>query len=446
MTLTESKHPEYNAPRIADWALCEAAYKGEAFVKAAGETYLPKPSGYSAEGGHADGGNAAYAAYKMRAEFPEFLSNAIGAMIGVIHQREIMVQLPPALEYLNENADGDDTPLEDFHRKITRHLLVSGRYGLLADAPMGGGDPYLAGYSGASVINWDRQFFVLDESGYVRNGFAWDYEHAYRVLELVDGQYVQTFYRGAASEDMTPTGLGGGVLNRVPFVIANAREICADIETPPLVGVARAARDIYQLSADQRLQLFQSGQETLVAINGPAPAAVGSGVVHEMQGAEGTTPDLKYVSPSCSGITAHGEKIKERKEAAAQAGARMFEQSQQAQESGDARKLRFQSETANLMTVAQSSCGLLERGLRNIAMMLGQNEDDVIVTPPSDLLDPTIDAQEAATLFGLFMDGGISWETYHERVKKGGLMSSERTADEEYAQIQARPESGADSL
>ena len=442
----ETKHPSYDTARAADWDLCSTAYNGEAYIKEAGTKYLPQPSGYSAAGGHDDGGKAAYDAYKARAEFPEFMAVSVGAMVGVIHQREIQIEMPDAMAYLMESADGQRTTLEDFHRAITRNLLVSGRYGLLADAPETQGMPFLSGYSGASIINWDEDFFVLDESGHVRVGFDWEARTAHRVLQLDNGRYVQTYHDGAAERDITPTGLGGGALDRVPFAVANAKGVTSAIETPPLVGVARAARDVYQLSADQRLQLFMSGQETLVAINGPRPTAVGAGVVHEMTGAEGMAPDLKYVSPSCSGITAHGEKIAERKEAAAQAGARMFEQASSGQESGDARRLRFQSETANLMTVAQSSCALLERGLRDVAMMLRQNENDVVVKPPADLLDPTMDAQEVATLWGVVMQGGMSWPTFYERTQKGGVMSAERDADEEYALISARPFEAADSL
>lgn len=443
-SLVSSKHPDYSQPRADDWLLCRSAYEGEAFVKRQGVRYLPKPSGYSIAGGHPDNGEAAYNSYKMRAEFPEIMASSVGAMLGIIHQREIQIEIPAAMEYLRENADSDGRTLDDLHKQVTRNLLVSGRYGLLADAPQGGGQPFLAGYCAEAIVNWDREFYVLDESDYQRNGFQWDWVEAYRVLELVDGAYVQTYHEGSAPLDITPNALGGGRVTRVPFAVANAKEASQEIHSPPLVGIARAAMDIYQLSADQRLQLFMSGQETLVSINGPAPSAVGAGVVHEMMGSEGITPDLKYVSPTCAGIDAHDRKISERKEAAAQAGARMFERGNTGQESGDARRLRFQSETANLMTVAQSSCALLERGLRNVAMLLGQNEAEVVVKPPADLLDPTISAQEVATLWGVVMEGGMSWETFYERTQKGGIMSAERDAKQEYALIDGRI-LGADS-
>lgn len=430
--IASEKHPEYTTGRVYDWLLCEDAYQGETAIKARGTVYLPKPSGYSIAGGHADDGLQAYAAYKDRAEFMEIMGPSVGAMIGIIHDREIQIEMPDALNYLYENADGKRKTLNDFHRLITRNLLVTGRYGVLVDAPSAGGDPYLAGYKGQTLINWDDDFFVLDESEYIRDRFTWKAVEQYRILEIQDGQYVQTFQSQGEETDITPTIQGGGRLARIPFTVASATDIGADVETPPLIGIARAAKAAYQLSADKRLQLYMSGQETLVAINGEAPSAVGAGVVHEMHGSENITPDLKYVGPSGTGIEAHERAIERCEQSAMKAGARLFEQGYSKQESGEARRMRFKSETANLQTVAQSSCALLERALRDVAMMKGLNEADVIVTPPDDLLDNTVDPEQALKLWQIVKEGGLSYETFYEKMQKGGLASPERDADEEY--------------
>ena len=232
--------------------------------------------------------------------------------------------------------------------------------------------------------------------------------------------------------------MGGRRLDVVPFSVANARDLVPTIETPPLIGVARAAVAIYQLNADYRHQLYMSGQETLVAINGEAPAYVGAGVVHSMfgTGESGGQPDLKYVAPSCSGIEAHKEAMQDNREAAVMAGARMLEQSQDVQESGAARKLRFASESANMMSVALASCGLLERALKNVAILKGLNPADVVVTPPSDLMDHTMAPAEAEALARVWQSGAISFETMYENLRKGGIASPERDADAEYALIE----------
>jgi hypothetical protein len=429
----DTHHPDMTPERLAEWKLMADAMAGESAMKLAGDTYLQQPTGFA---GHGDRGVAAFRLYKGRAQFPEILAPSVAAMIGIVHGKDIAIEIPPAMEYLLENADGDGLTLESFHRRITRALLVDGRYSVLADAPETGGNPYMRGYSGSALINWDRDWYVLDECGWVRNGFKWTHVERYRVLTLDGGAYVQTIYtkgdKGAwAADEIAPVARGAGRLPVVPIAVASARDVSTDVESPPLIGVARAALAIYQLSADYRWQLYMSGQETLVAINGPAPTAVGAGVVHSMQGGDGQTPDLKYVSPSCSGIDAHKLAMEDNRTAAIQAGARLLEQSDQVQESGNARKLRFASETATLSSVALSSCALLERALRNVALMMNIPVDGITVTPPKDLLDTTMTAAEAQALVGVWQAGGISYQTLYENLARGGIASPERDFVEE---------------
>lgn len=431
--MIDAKHPQYTAQRAKEWQLMRDAVEGESAIKVRGEAYLPKPGGFDAM---ADGGKAAYAAYKARASFPEILAPSLAAMIGIAHGKEIEIEIPAALEYLWEDADGYGMPLEVFHRKITRELLLVGRYGVLADAPEGGGEPYLAGYIGESLINWDTDFFVLDESGPVRDGFEWRDQILFRVLRLERGVYVQEVYNdttGAAAGSAVPVKVGGQVLTEVPFAVASAVDLKADIRTSPLIGVARNALAIYQLDADQRHQLFMSGQETLIGINCEPPKIVGAGVTAGVFGAEGMSVDVKYVSPTCSGIEAHAEKIKDLREAAVMAGARLLEQSDNVQESGNARALRFASETATLTSVLQSSCALLERALRNVAAMKGLDGEAITVKAPATLLDTTMTPADAEALNRLWQQGAISYQTLFENLLRGGIASPERDADAEFA-------------
>ncbi|MFC3630438.1 hypothetical protein ACFOM8_13380 [Paracoccus angustae] len=148
----DSKHPQFTRERQDEWRLMRDSMDGESAIKARGEVHLPMPDAYRRMD---DCGRLAYAAYRDRAGFPELVAPAVSGMIGVAHAKEIGIEIPDALAYLWESADGQGMPLEELHRQITRELLVTGRYGLLADAPAGGGEPYLAGYIAESIINWD---------------------------------------------------------------------------------------------------------------------------------------------------------------------------------------------------------------------------------------------------------------------------------------------------
>jgi hypothetical protein len=436
MATVKSFHPSITAQRRAEWQLCRDCMDGEGAIKARGSEYLPMPSGFKAAD---DGGKAMYEAYKGRAQFPALMAPSVGAMIGIIHGREIPIEMPDAMKYLWENADGKGLPLEAMHRRITRELLVIGGYAVLTDAPKEGGDPYLVGYRRDLLINWDYNWWVLDESRNVRNGFVWEQLEEYRVLSFDGLTYVPFIYTGNTDqgEEIVVRGRGGAPLPRIPFAVGNAQDLSPVVEAPPLIGVANAAKAIYQLSADYRHQLYMTGQETLVAIEGDAPNAIGAGVVWEMRGSEGKTPDLKYVSPTCAGIEAHRVAMGEQREAAVMAGARLFEQTAQGAESGEAKRLRYASETATLVSIAQSSCMILEQSLKNVAMLKGLPEDDIVVTAPRDLMDRTMTPQDFAALFGVYRDGGMSWQTFHERGVDGGIFSPERDADEEAALVDA---------
>ncbi len=439
-------HPEY-AERADEWQLMRDAAWGATKVKEAGETYLPKPSGFLSQ---QDKGEALYAAYQKRAQFHEILSPAVLAMVGVIHKAEIEIQMPEALKPIWESATADGMSLEAFHRRVTAELLLTGRYAILADTASTGGTPWLAGFQAESLINWadDRTMFVLDESGLVRDGFRWENKEQYLALELVDGVYRGTRYDAAGNtvqEAVEPTTAGRAKLGEIPFVVIGPRDLALTPETPPLIGVARAAVAMYQLSADYRWQLFMTGQETLFVINGEAPDRVGAGVVVSLQGGtESKPPDAKYVGPSGSGISAHRTAINDEANNAARAGARLFNSGEGgSQESGDARKIRYTAETASLVSIAQASCAGLEKALRYCARIMGLSDAEVakvVVVPPKDLVDRQITAQEMTAIMGLWDKGLLSGETVYQNLLQGGIANPERDWEAEYRLIEKERE------
>lgn len=426
----DQAHPSYG-DYADEWAIIRDTIAGALAVKDKGEVYLPMPSGFRAQ---SDAGAAMYRAYGTRGQFPEIISPAIGGMVGIIHQSEFQISLPDSMAELWERATRDGMSLEAFHRRITRELLSTGRYGVLAEAPEQGGMPYLAGYTAESIINWspERDMFVLDESGKVRDGFDWTDQKKFRALLLEDGRYVQRVeIDGEEGEEVQPQALGARSLDEIPFVVMSARDVTVDPEKPPLIGVARAALAIYRLDADYRHQLYMSGQETLVIINGDAPEAVGAGVVLVMKGSEDLKPDAKYVGPQGTGIEAHKIAIEDDWTAAAKAGAQLFDNQPRTQESGEARKLRFGAETASLVSIAQASAAGLEKALRYCARMTGAKPEDVIVKPPANLLATPMSAQDITAVTAAWRDGAISYTSLFEVLQRGQVVSVERDSEAE---------------
>ena len=432
-----SHHPDYDEFR-EEWRLCRDAYRGEQAIKENGTRYLPMPGGFKAQ---SDGGVGMYSSYVARAQFPSIMPMTIAGMVGVIHRAESQIEMPDAMSAIWEKATPDGIPLEVFHRRITTELLIAGRYGLLVDVRPGEATPLIAGYVAETVINWDPDgsLIVLDETDYVRTNFTWVEQPAWRTLMLDDaGNYVQALYdyeNAAGGEPINPTAAGGNALDFLPFIVANARDMRLDPESPPLIGVARSAKNIYQLSADYRWQLFMTGQETLFVINADAPDVVGAGVTVTLKGGDGLTPDAKYVGPAGTGIAAHRVAIQDERHAAVAAGAKMFESAGGGDESGEALRLRYAAETATLTTIAQTSAAALEKALRYVAIMMGLNPEAVIVKPNLQFVDTKMSPQEAQALVKVWQDGAISYETLYGNLQAGEIASAERDAEEELALI-----------
>lgn len=442
MSEVENKHPEWT-DRIEEWALMRHCIRGEKEVKAKGEDYLPMPSGFTT---HADAGVKAYNSYRARAQFPEIVNPTIQGMVGVIHRTDAQVDLPKAMEAIAERATKDGLSLAAFHRRITAELLATARYSILVDAALEGSElPWLAGYSAESLINWDddRTLFVLDESGLMLDGFKWEHRKSFRALRLQDGAYTQEVYQEGSSEPeiIQPSARGRSKLEEIPFVVIGATDLSTSTEEPPLMGVSRAAIAQYQLCADYRWQLFMSGQETLFIINADAPGQIGAGVVVSLKAGEGGTPDAKYVGPSGSGIEAHRTAISDQQEAAAAAGAKMFDTGTKAAESGDALKIRFAAQTATLISVAQASAAGLEKALRYVALMIGSNPDEVVVKPNLSFIDATLTPDQAVALMKLWQGSAISKQTLYENLQRGEIASADRSFEDEEDLIEAEGES-----
>jgi hypothetical protein len=479
MAAVDNRHPSY-LERLPEWQMLRASLRGAMAVKEGGEIYLPCPDGFKAQGAR---GAAMYAAYMMRAQFPDLIRPTIAGIVGIIHRTESTITLPPALEHLREKATPDGLTLESFHRKITNEVLLMGRYGVLADVPIEGGNVFLAGYSAEAIINWSEYFhdlYVLDESKLRREGFAWVPHRRFRVLQLTDGVYQQAIfeygpqvsiptgmtsaatgvpqsgmgvgssqvpdatgpeiYQKTGDEDdpvqtdeLIPSTPAGTQLNYLPFVIVGSRDITDYPDDPPMVGVARSALAIYRLDADYRHQLFYSGQETLFCTGvdrEDLPEVLGAGMVIGLP-----SPDAKafYVGPAAVGISAHRLAITDERQVAVAEGARLFQQSSTGAraESGEALRLRYSSEVSALVEVAKASSAGLELALRSAAMLVGADPEEVMVDPNLEFVDIRMTPQDALALVQVWQAGAISYETLYDNLSRGEVAGEERDSVEE---------------
>ncbi len=393
--------------------------------------------------------DALYRLYMGRARFPEITSNAIRSMVGVLHGQDWQMDLP-GMEYLFERATKDGLTLDTFSKRITIELLTTGRYSVMADAPNTerGGDPYLCGYPAESLINWDendQSFYVFEEVVNVRDGFTWRTVLRTRVLELSEGTYRQSVYDdGALTSTIEPRLPNRGTMPFIPVAIGGAMDMDLKPDTPPLIGVARAAVSHYQLYADWRNILYISGQPTLFVYNAQElPDAVGAGVLVGLNAGQ-IDRDVKaeYVSASTDAVQPHVDGMDREQQSAVKSGAALFDNTPRAQESGEARRLRFSAETATIQSIANSSAAILEKAVRAAAMMKGLNPEGIIIRPPQNLLEGSLDGQAITALVTAWEKGAFGYETLYENLQRGRVASMERTPDEEQALIDQQAERG----
>ena len=467
-----STHPTY-AAMLADWQLMRDSYMGERAVKARGVTYLPATPGQMLDGmtKATEAGYIAYEAYKLRAVFPDYVSEAVERYIGLLHQKEATIELPPQLEDMREKATVDGESLMALLRRINEQQLVTGRLGLMLDFPQNPDPskplPYIAMYFGEAIRNWDESadgrgvnglvLVVLDESGPVRQpDFEWTQEERYRVLMLgpetpaqTDGnteapddptegvglkQYRQQVYaikdapNGVNFDTMAIPQFRGKTLDELPFVFVNSKDIIAEPDNPPLLGLGRLCMTIYRGEADYRFSLFLQGQQTLVTIgtvyqdgevkSGDDVLRVGAGARIGMD----TNGDAKYIGIGADGLAPQSEALTaDRKMAEAQAGT-MIAPTAGRQESGDALTARVAAQTASLTQIAKAGALALENLLKIAAKWVGADPEKVKVTPNLEFAPVLVTGQEATQLMSARAMGlPLSLESIHGVLADRGL-------------------------
>lgn len=437
-------HPEYTIDIVNEWRLMRDSYRGESAIKRARQRYLRPLNGWTER---TDGGASKYEAFLFNARFPEIVSASIRGMVGIAHGQEWQIDLPEGLMPLWENSDGKGLPLEALSKRVTTELLITGRCGLLVDAPPQSGDLYIWPYEAEQIINWseDDDFYVLRELIFERTGETWTEKVRKRVLSLEDGRYVQRVYiDDTLVEEYQPRASGERPLEMIPLVIGGAMDLDLKPDTPPLIGVARAALSHYQINALYRNALELGVSSTLVGIDiETPPTAIGPGVYVDIKSTEqGRSADLKYITPEGLEVDALVTAMDREQASAARSGAQLFDNTKgSGQESGEARRLRFSAETATLQSIVTASATILERSLKQAAIMSGSNPDDVVVKAPDNLLEGRLSGQEVTALVQAWQAGAFSYPTLYENLQRGRVASMERDYEQEAA-LKLKDETG----
>jgi len=483
----DAKHPLYTEFEL-DWRQMRDTYRGQRVVKAARGRYLPPTAGMITDGienTQAEGFKA-YMAYLSRAVFPDVVRQAVEAMLGVMHRKPPVIELPESMAPLLERATLKNESLEMLLRRINEEQLTTSRCGLLAEPVDGPGLqlPFIAFYRAEDIINWDEgrrtgielenlNLVVLDETEFERSftassgTFDWERRRKYRVLVLGDpdvnepageGVYRVGIFRettGVESQlspgensglEFRESGLvtpmvAGNVANEIPFEFINSKDVVADPEEPVLLGLSNMALTIYRTEADYRQALFMQGQDTLVTIGhisetpGQTQHRIGAGASIDLP----IGGDAKFIGADSGGLPEMRMALENDRTQASRKAGEMIDETSRQRESEGALKVRVAARTATLNQIALAGAFGLQELLRKIARWIGADPDEVIVTPNLDFTDDEITGKELAELMGAKMLGApIAHETIHRIMEDRGMSSL--TFEEELELIEKEEE------
>lgn len=441
----DSKHPAYEH-MLPKWERVRDSVAGEDAIKARGSTYLPVPPGIDQPWGEKD---PAYLNYLRRATYPEIMAPTIQGMVGLMGRKDTEITVPQALERLNQLATPDGLDLQGLLTRLRHEVLALGRYVLFVDAPEDGGDPMIATYAAESLINWQSDGERLTRAVFAEH--AKEIDPADPFVEQMVPQWREAAIDAQVNDEGEPTGGEryivrvwrkytdadgneqfyvyeqfepqgrGKMMDRVPAVIVGSRDLLPDPDQVPLLGVVNRCLDYYRQSADYKLGLFMSTQATPygTGINpDEKPTMVGPST---FWAAQSESARFGYAEIEGNGLSAQQQSLTDTKSEIMDAAMRVLGDGRRGAEAAEALRLRFQSQTATLATIAQSTATGLGEALEILAQWDGANADQVSVEPNLDFIHETADPQVLTALMDS-LERGITPDTlFYQYLRRTNL-------------------------
>ena len=230
----ETENPEYTEC-LPKWTLVRKCVAGAQAVRREGTVFLPDPDPNVLDK------DVRYNPYRKRAQFLNVTARTRNAMVGMAFRRPPEYDLT-GIEYIEENANGSGTNLEQLAKVVVGDLLEVGRIGLLSDYPSAeqgmskeqisrlGLKATIKLYTAENIINWKTTVIngesvlslvnLMETYELKHDEYSQETEKQFRVLKLVDGIYTQELYRDDILIESFQPRANGSTLKYIPMVIA----------------------------------------------------------------------------------------------------------------------------------------------------------------------------------------------------------------------------------
>lgn len=402
------------------WQTIRDCLMGEIMVKGRTTRYLPKLESQSDE---------EYRAYLSRAPFYNATARTVSGLVGAVHARQPVIEgLPDSIDLSSVTNDGQS--FEMFIKRITKEVVSMGRYGVMIDAPPGGGDPYFVGYDCEDIVDWSTSrvgsrdkldYVVLREVRKTRRPFEVNDpkpKETYRILFIdeADGFYKQRVYDsedllGAEYAEVMPL-LQGRPMTEIPFLFISPYDFGVDIEKPPILDIVLLNLSHYQSYAQLEAgRFFTATPVYSVFLQGggddDAEFKVGPNTVWQL----GNQDKAEILEFKGSGLAFLERALTTKEQQIASLGGKLSMQpAGVAAESADAIIAREKGEASFLGSVIATINEAGSRLLSSLATWRG-TPSDVRVTYTSDATQIYLDGREIRAMAMLYDTGLLPLET-----------------------------------
>ncbi|RLB67217.1 MAG: hypothetical protein DRH08_04240 [Deltaproteobacteria bacterium] len=475
---------------IFNWLFVRDAIEGEAAIKFKNELYLPMPSGmidfptatasqtqyYSQIWGddfikrlmydknpnfHR---NPAYAAYLTRAQFPELCSYVLRGLVGLAMKQLPQISLPKSMEYLLEDATTTGLSLNEYYNYLLEEVLSTGRIASVFDVakdPDTGSDTILfSSYTAETIPNW-RESCEKGENGRLQSirllevsqdnfdsssneSYSGGLSDVKSVIELdsSNGVYVVLKYDKHSSIDVNGEddnfvipSYKGRTLNYIPAIIIGSLNNNSTIDPSPMLPIASTSQHIYMKSADLSQSEFMSCSPMLVLTGvdpESAPKSIGSTVSLAIPNPDAKVYFTSTDTSALSHVEGHMDNLYTK---AINMGAQLLDTSPKPAETAETTRLKQSASSATLLTSIRSISHALNKQLRQIAVWMGEDPEEIEFIPNTEFIAPMITAAEIRELVQSWLNGALSLETVLENFKKAGIVNEASTVEDEKAKI-----------
>jgi hypothetical protein len=396
--------------------------------------------------------------YKNGGVLTNFTKLTLNGLIGLVFRKESTVELPDALEYLEDDATGDNVSLEMLLQQVMMEILKTGRCGLMAELPQSDPDgddvgqeklSYVKMYTSESIINWRYKpagnsrilsLVVLQEMIDViidpNDIFTVIQRPQYRVLRLDEnGYYIQEVYNYELLKEsvVMPEDYNGKPFTEIPFVFIGSESNDANCDPIPLYDLAILNFAHFRNSCDFEESVFVCGQPCLFLttdideaefkLANPNGIRYGSRTAHNI--GPNSQPWLLQASPNQLADAAMARK----EEMAIALGARFISNSS-GRETAEAARIRYGAQNSSLQIVTYNIADGVNELLEYVAMFMMEIPEESIVTLNDEYYDDTANPLLIAQQIMLLDRGVIGMKDIRDSLRDVGVIADSRTDEE----------------